>query len=337
MPRFVEILISVFAQSVAAIGILIGWGYVAPLVQYVSAAMQGQPWLAGELALRIVRVTGPVLLGMSVIVGVVWLLWSSHVTRTRMRQHPTEPWMWQPEWAEKSIQLSNRLAIGIVAVSATFYGLVVVPLGIYLASLKNAWVVYSFVRVVVFFLLIYFRILWVNRRWNRSHLQLDTLPGVIGGHFAAVATIPESLPAGTVLRVALRCDMTRRSSTPADGREDLVDAVIGTQRSSNGHSTMRTSSIFEDSTTVTIETATGDAAPRPAPETVIPISFPIPNDLPSSGKQPSVPSDDPYRRTRITDFCQWHVQIRLEQSSRLQEVLFEVPVFSLASSQEPST
>ena len=337
MPRFVEILIYVFAQCVAAIGILIGWGYVAPLVQYVSAAMQGQPWLAGELALRIVRVTGPILLGLYAIVGVAWLLWSSHVMRQRIRLYPNEPWLWPTDWAEGAIQLSNRSTIWIVGLLTAFYGLVVIPLGIYLASLKSARVVYSFVAAMGFFLLIYIRIRWVNRLWNRSHLLLETMPGVIGGRFAGVATIPESLPAGTLLRVALRCDITRSSSTRADGREDLVDGVLGTQRSGEAHSTTQTKTIFEECCTFQVEPQTSDVAPRQASETVIPISFQIPNDLPSSGKQPSVPSDDPYSRTRITDYCHWYVQIRFEQTSRLQEVLFEVPVFSLDSSQEPST
>lgn len=321
MPRFVEILISVFAVCVAAIGILIGWGYVAPLVQYVSAAMQGQPWLAGELALRIVRVTGPVLLGMSVIVGVAWLLWSSQVTRNRMRQYPDQPWMWQADWAEKMIRLSNRSAIWIVVLSTAFYSLVLIPLGIYMASIKLNWVVYSFLGAIGFFLLIFSRILWVNRRWNRSFLRLDTLPGVIGGRFAGVATIPESLPIGTVLRVTLRCNITQSSSTPADGRKDLVDAVIGTQRSSNGQSSLQTSTIFEDHFMFTVDptASTADAT------TVVPIAFPVPPDLPSSGKLPSSSSGS----TRITEFCQWQVQLKHQQATDLREIVFEIPVFGV--------
>jgi hypothetical protein len=333
MFRFLAVLIIVFAQCVAAIGVLIGWGYVAPLLQYSSAVVHGQPWQGGELAKRFVLVSGPMLLGGSAITGLGWLLWSSQVTRNRMRQYPNEPWMWQADWADKMIRLSNRSAIWIGVLSAAFYGLVLIPLGIYLASLKNAWVVYSFLGAIGFFLLILSRILWVNRLWNRSILQLDTLPGVIGGHFAGVATIPESLPNGTVLRVTLRCDVTRSSSTHADGREDLVDAVIGTQRSSNSHSSLQTTTIFEDHCRVTVKSTT-DTAQTSVPGTMLPISFQIPNDLPSSGKQSVSPSNDPFSQTRIRDYCHWRVQIRLEQTHKLHEVLFEVPVFRLVTSEQ---
>lgn len=331
MFRFLEVLIIVFAQCVAAIGVLIGWGYVAPLLQYSSAVVHSQPWQAGELAKRFVLVSGPMLLGGSAITGLGWLLWSTQVTRNRMRQYPDQPWMWQADWAEKMIRLSNRSAIWIVVLSAAFYGLVLTPLGVYLASLKNAWAVYSFLGAIGFFLLILSRILWVNRLWNRSSLQLDTLPGVIGGHFAAVATIPESLPVGTILRVTLRCDMTRSSSTPADGREDLVDAVIGTQRSGNSHSSLQTTTIFEDHCMVIVKAATGDSAQHSVLDTVLPISFQIPSDLPSSGKQPAGPPHGPHSQSRFRDFCHWRVQIRLEQTHKLNEALFEVPVFRLAT------
>jgi hypothetical protein len=326
MPRLVEIAICVFAQCVCVLGILIGVGYVTPLLSYASTAIQGQPWQVAELARLIALVCGPVLVGLLTFVGLAWHLWSTQVTRQRMRQYPEQPWLWQSDWAEKSIRLSNRAAVWVTIIASTLYGLVVAPMGIYFASLKNATLVYSFVGAVGFFLLIYFRLLWVNHRWNRSRMQLETLPGVIGGRFEGVVTIPESIPEGTILRIALRCDMTRSARTSPDGREDLVDMAIGMERSRNGSSALQTETLHEESRLFTVTQASLESG-----ATELPVSFQIPESLPSSGKQAPSASDGLPVRTRINDHCNWRVQIKPDQASDLREILFEVPVFNLAS------
>ena len=326
MPRFVEIAICLFAQCVSVLGILIGLGYVTPLLTYASSAIQGQPWQVAELARLIAMVCGPVLVGLLTFIGLTWHLWSTQVMRRRMRQNPEQPWMWQSDWAEKSIRLSNRAALWITIISTALYGLVVAPLGIYLASLKNATLVYSFVGAVGCFLLIFFRLLWVNHRWNRSRMQLETLPGVIGGRFEGVVTIPESIPEGTVLRVALRCDMTRSARTSSDARKDLVDLAIGMERSRNGSSSLQTETLYEDSRLFTVTRTSLESA-----ATVLPVSFQIPGGLPSSGKQLPKASDGLPLRTRINDHCNWRVRIKPEQTSDLREILFEVPIFDLGN------
>ena len=324
MPRLVEVAICLFAQCVSVLGILIGLGSIRPLLQYASAASQGQPWQGGELARLIALVCGPVQLGLLSFVGLAWYLWSSQVMRQRMRLYPDQPWMWQSEWAEKSIRLSNHAALWVTIISSALYGLVVVPMGIYFASLKNATLVYLFVGAVGCFLLIFFRILWVNHRWHRSSLQLETLPGVIGGRFAGVITIPESIPEGTILRITLRCDMTRSARTSPDGRKDLVDTVIGMERGRNGQSSLQTQTIYEDRHLFPITRTSHESA-----ATVLPVSFQIPEGLPSSGKQLPSASDGLSLRTRINDYCNWRVQVKLEQPSDLREIVFEVPIFDL--------
>jgi hypothetical protein len=332
MPRLIEVAICVFAQGVCVLGILIGLGFVTPLLKYASSAIQGQPWHGGELARLIALVCGPILVGLVTFVGLAWHLWSSQVTRQRMRESPNQPWMWQSDWAEKSIRLSNHKALWVTIIASTLYGLVVVPMGIYFASLKNAILVSLFVGAVGSFLLIYFRLLWVNRRWNCSSLQLVTLPGVIGGRFEGVVTIPESIPEGTVMRIALRCDMTRSARSSPDGREDLVDMVTGMERSRNGQSSSHTQTIYEDVRLLTVTRTSLESA-----ATVLPVSFQIPGKLPSSGKQPLVASDGLSHRTRINDYCDWRVQVRHEQKSDLREIIFEVPIFDLgnAASSKP--
>jgi hypothetical protein len=233
--------------------------------------------------------------------------------------------MWRSDWAKKSIRLSNHAALWITILSSTLYGLVVVPMGIYFASLKNATLVHLFVGAVGCFLLVFFRILWANRRWNRSHMQLRTLPGEIGGRIEGVVTIPESIPEGTVMRIALRCEMTRSARTSPDGREDLVDMVTGMKRGPNGQSSLQTETIHEDRQLFTVARTSLDSA-----ATVLPVSFRIPAGLPCSGKQRPSASDGLPPRTRINDHCRWHIQVRLDQASDLRQIHFEVPIFDLA-------
>lgn len=163
-----------------------------------------------------------------------------------------------------------------------------------------------------------------NRRWHRSSLQLKTLPGVIGKRFEGLVTIPEAIPEGTIMRITLRCDMTRSTRTSPDGREVLVDMVIGTERSRNGQSSLQTETIHKDRHLFTVTPATLESS-----ATLLPISFQIPWDLPSSGKQLSSASAGLSPRTRIYDYCDWLVQIKLEQASDLREVVIEVPTFDL--------
>ena len=326
MFRLVEIAICLFAQCVSVLGILIGLGYVTPLLKYASTAIQGRPWQVGELARLIALVCGPVMLGLLSLVGLTWFLWSSQVKRQRMRQYPDQPWMWQSDWAEKSIRLSNHAALWITMISSALFGFVVVPMGIYFASIKNATLVYVFLGAVGCFLLIFIRIVWVNRRWNRASMRLETLPGVVGGRFEGVATIPDLIPEGTLMRIALRCDMTRSARSSPDTRKDLVDLVSGMERSSNGQSSLQTQTIYEDHQLFTVTQATLEST-----TTVLPVSFQIPVDLPSSGKQLPSASDGLSLQTRINDYCNWRVQIKLEQTSDLREILFDVPIFNLGN------
>ena len=126
--KLVAIAICLFAQCVSLLGILIGLVYATQLLTYASIAIQGQPWQGGELARLIALVCGPVLVGLFTFVGLAWYLWSSQVTRQRMRQYPDQPWMWQSDWAEKSIHLSNRSTLWITIISSVLYGLVVAPM-----------------------------------------------------------------------------------------------------------------------------------------------------------------------------------------------------------------
>lgn len=322
MYRLLEIAIYLLAMGVGAVGILFGLANVSQLVSYAAGAANGPAWQIGELGRRVTLVNGPIFMGLFTVVGLAWHLVSTQAIRKRMREFPGQPWMWQSDWAAKSIQLSNRSTIGITIIASTLYGLVVVPMGVYLASLKNAGLVYAFLGAVGFFLLIFFRLLWVNRRWNGSNMRLETLPGVIGGRFAGEATLPEAFAEGTVFRVTLRCEMTRSVNSKGRTTDDLTNVALGTERTRGSHSHTYTQTVFETHHLITV-----DPALLASETTVLPISFDVPPNLPSSGKQPRSPTQRTSHRTRIVDYCNWRVQIKLEQAGDLREIAFEVPVF----------
>lgn len=59
------------------------------------------------------------------------------------------------------------------------------------------------------FSLVFLRILWINRHWSRSELRLSTLPGVVGGPFAGVAILHQTFPAGNVIEVNLKRQLSQ--------------------------------------------------------------------------------------------------------------------------------
>jgi hypothetical protein len=119
------------------------------------------------------------------------------------------------------------------------------PLGIHLASHKNAGAVYAFLGVLAAFLGLFAGLQWVNRRRNRAELELQTLPGRIGGRFAAIATIPEAFDPGTGVRVTLRCVLTQSTAVGSGNTDDAVSVLTDT-RNARRRSDSSTSTVFED-------------------------------------------------------------------------------------------
>jgi hypothetical protein len=200
------------------IGILIGWGFVPQLAQLISSAIDGQPWQVSELARLVACTCGPILLGTFTTLGLIWYVRSSFQLWKRMADFPSSPGFGVLTGKPALIRLSNIAADHFSCIATTSYLLIALPLGIYLASLKNAKMVYAFLAVLALFLLFVMRMFWVNRLRNRSTLQLETLPGVVGGRFSAIATIPLSFPKDTIFHVRLRCEVSQSSHIPS-GRQ----------------------------------------------------------------------------------------------------------------------
>ncbi len=276
MRKFWGLLIFCFVQCVALIGIVVGSNYVPELTRVIREVMKGQPWQGPELARLVACVCGPILMGAGVTVGLYWYVFDSSRLRQRIASFPDQPWLWREEWQAKQIRLSNRAAIGFLAAATLAYMLIVVPLGIYLASLKNAGMVYVFLVALALFLLLFIWQQWINRIRNRSVLSLETLPGRINGDFSGLVTIPLSFPDGTTFHVRLRCEETVLSHARSGNTNDVISILTNTR---NG----RSRSNSQTRPFMTSQNCGTRSLPHYAAQYFVPVSFAIPGHLPSTG------------------------------------------------------
>jgi hypothetical protein len=319
MSRIIEFLIFSFVQLTALTGILIGCGYIPPLVRLVSAASDDQPWNVAETARLTAIVCGPVLIGLLVMIGSILYMVYLHRLRKRMAAFPNEPWLWRTDWAAGLVRLSNRSAVTTTIITTVFYVFVILPLGVFLASVKNTAMVYGFLGVLGLFMLVFFRILWANRRWNESELQLVTLPGLIGEQFSAVATIPEMFPEAQTFQVKLRCELTQSHGSRSGGKDDVVSVLTGTKNNHRSSSYSHTMTVYEDCRSIEIRWP-DDGSGR----TKFPVTFDIPAAQQPSGKRTQGSS--------VTEYINWTIRISTGATGDLREAVFEVPVFQSAAS-----
>ena len=319
MRKFWGLVLCCFTQCVALIGIVVGSNYVPELVRVLQEVMKGQPWQGPELARLVACVCGPILMGAGVTVGLYWYVSDSSRLRQRIASFPDQPWLWREEWQAKQIRLSNRAGLGFLAAAMLAYVLIIFPLGIYLASLKNAGMVYVFLVALALFLLLFIWQQWINRIRNRSVLNLETLPGRINGDFSGLVMIPLSFPEGTTFHVRLRCEETVLSHARSGNTNDVISILTNTQNGrSRSHS--HTSTVYDVTKLVTPE-----ACQVTQGSTSVPVSFAIPGNLPSTGMITKAAGSG--SNTAATRHYSWSIRVRLNNESDLREIFFEIPVF----------
>lgn len=322
MRKFWGLVLCCFIQCVALIGIVVGSNYVPELTAVVRAVMNGQPWQGPELARLVACVCGPILMGAGVTVGLYWYVSASSRLRKRVTSFPDQPWLWREEWQAKKVRLSNRAAVGFLAAATIAYVLIFLPAGIYLASLKNAGMVYAFLVALALFLLLFIWRQWINRIRNRSVLNLETLPGRISGDFSGLVTMPLSFPQGTTFHVRLRCEETIVNYARSGNTNDAISVLTNTQNV-RSRSDSQTSTVYDDTKLVTPE------ASHVTPNgTCVPVSFAIPGNLPSTGTITEAAGSG--SNTAATRHYSWSIRIRLSTESDLREIVFEVPVFDMS-------
>jgi hypothetical protein len=228
--RAVSIIIR-FVQLLAIIPIGLGISNAGTFFEVLNGLAQGQPWDYAEFAKRLAAFSSPTGLGVALIVGLELLLRHGRVTHARSLRFAEQPWLWRPEWAKRRIRLSNRKVVAACLAALAVFGLVMVPVGLWMASQKAATVVYVFLGLTGTLLLAVMRMVWLNRRWGRSELEILTLPGVIGGPFRGTVLLSEALPEGTALRVTLKCTRHCTSTMrPSGDTHSVTDTIWQDQK-----------------------------------------------------------------------------------------------------------
>lgn len=305
IANVVLLLITRFVQFIGLIAVLSGISLAEPLMEYLGAIRAGEPWVIGELGLRFAKVAGPCFIGGFMVIGMQFF-WRNHrMPERREKQFPLEPWRWNPQWNTNRIRLNNRVLYAVLAFFWGFLAFIVLPVGVYLASIKLKTGIYTFIGVFGLILFVISKTSWQNRRWNRSELIMGTMPGVIGGPFRAVVILPETFPPDAQFRVQLKC--IRRETLSSDG-----DESIRTNTETLWHT----------------EAVIGRQVPAETPgTTAIPVSFAIPYDC-----RPSDFHISGVRTERVS--IDWVLVVKLRSDTDFREAAFPVPVFRTGASSE---
>ena len=125
-------------------------------------------------------------------------------------RHPDAPWKWREDWAEGKARSAGLPAVWTAWVFALIWNSISSSVVFFLPQaveegnlpalvalifpLVGLWLIYRAVRLTV-----------QRRRFGESTVQLDTLPGVIGGRLAGTLAIPSGFPPGAALMLRLTC------------------------------------------------------------------------------------------------------------------------------------
>lgn len=280
--RIVRILLR-FIQAAFLVGIFAGLANIPELVETLRA--EG-PINWPTVCWKIISITGPVcpcLVMIFVIQGIINY-------SKRETANPDKPWLADPQWAAKHIRLSNRTTVVTLLTIAFCYVSIAIPLAI--ATEKRP--IQIFVAVVGVFFLLFCRVFWANRKWNRSELIMANCPGIIGGPFSGAAILHQTFPEGTSFECCLKCEHTERSTTDQ-----------GTE------SSQRTSTVW--SSTIYINKSLASDPTK----TQIPFTFAIPYDSPETS---TLAKNSP-------DTYVWKLNINEKDNHRAMGASFIVPIF----------
>ncbi|HOW71716.1 MAG TPA: DUF3592 domain-containing protein [Phycisphaerae bacterium] len=236
--------------------------------------------------------------GLMLTVGLVGTSAGRHARRMS-QQYPDEPWLWNKRWAGGVIHSkASHKAAGMWA-GAIFWNGITIPVSAAIWSeLSHGPLTLLWLFVIVFplvgLLLIggAIRATLMARKFRGTRLELDTFPGVIGGHFKGDLLVGGGLSQLDEVSLTLRCIRTVAS----------------------GDDTHR-HTLWEDSRTVHPPSTTfGHAG------VVLPVDFQIPYSC--------EPYDDSLQERPVT----WELHARAEIPGVDLDLTFDVPVFRTESS-----
>ena len=174
----------------------------------------------------------------------------------RRALNPDMPWLWSDEWREGRIRsVSAGASAALIGGFATVWNTVVVGVGVAMYYRDDLWrapqvwvfeVLFGIVGLLLIAGTVY--VILSARKSPPVVLEMDPVPGVLGGELRGVVRLPDHVPVGSTAQVSLECE--RRAS---------------------GHSRSSSTTLWKDE--VSQSTPGGG---------LLPISFRVPFDLPPS-------------------------------------------------------
>ncbi|MGF1482776.1 MAG: hypothetical protein ACFBZ8_00250 [Opitutales bacterium] len=148
--------------------------------------------------------------GLSVVAVGMWTLKAGGRTRTLIKRHPNEPWLWNSKWADGRINnssgLTGALALGGIAI---FWNLISwsVVIGIFTSDEAKPAFVYVFLIFPVVGIGLLVTAVYQIARWRKygnSVFEMTELPGTLGGPLAGLVVVPSKVHTKEGFRVKLK-------------------------------------------------------------------------------------------------------------------------------------
>ncbi len=142
-------------------------------------------------------------------------------------QYPDEPWMWRPEWASGRIPGSTRSAMWAAWVmTIALLGFSIPLLRVLPGEIRDgnpgAWLGLLFPLAAAGGLIWALRATFRRRRFGTTYLELDTLPGVIGGTLSGALQLSTDLRPAAGFELRLRCVRRRRGRGRSASSEETT-------------------------------------------------------------------------------------------------------------------
>jgi hypothetical protein len=135
--------------------------------------------------------------------------------------HPDEPWRWEPDrWKDGRLRDSARIPLAVtMVVCAAFWNVMAVGVG-FTTFERGAWsekpnvAVVSTLFLLVGLGLIAAAVYFVSaaRKFSASTLQMDSVPGVLGGMLSGTVLVPPGVPEGADATITLDCTSFTRGA-----------------------------------------------------------------------------------------------------------------------------
>jgi hypothetical protein len=212
----------------AAVGVpflLVGLYAAATAVSRARLGPRAQAMLPGVFALFFG------VLGLQLLVMGVWGFRATKALSARQAAAPGQPWLWRDDWASRRIRASRPRSLGKLWVFAVVWNVLTAPVYPFAVRSFQKGGDWSQLLVLAFPLFGLWQLGSVVRttlsatRFGTSILELDAVPGPIGGDVAGTIRVSRMLAPGQTVRVWLTC-VRRTSRTATRGGQAIGERMI---------------------------------------------------------------------------------------------------------------